>query len=124
FGIYNFVSGLNAAGALFAQVPALRTYVALDILLGGGVLAYSFYAGLALWRVRPHAVRTVKRFFAVSLAYAVLAIFLPVLAGLPPQFIGPLAAVGGAALAKGAIYVTVWTLYLNRSQRVKATYAM
>jgi Protein of unknown function (DUF2569) len=121
-GIYNLVSGYSAASAFFAQIPALQTYMLVEFLVAAGVIAYSVYAGGSLWLVKPNAIHTVKHFFVVILCYAAIEIFLPFLVGLPPNLSGPIAAASAGAFVKGIIYVTIWSLYLNRSRRVKATF--
>jgi hypothetical protein len=87
-----------------------------------GLIAFSIYAGVGLWSIRPGAVRTAKKYFLFYLGYAVIAAALPFMAGLPSA--ANEAVIGGAVKGTlgGLVSFAIWYSYLNKSERVKATY--
>lgn len=85
--------------------------------------AFSFYTGIALWRVAHNALRLVKVYFVCYLVIAVLAIVAGIL-GAPATRVSQTPSqdnfltVGFRAL----IWVAIWWSYFRKSKRVKATY--
>ena len=82
----------------------------------------SVYAGLALWRIRPGAVRTAEIYLLCFLCYQGIAAVLPFLAGLPASANHGLTEAVYKNLTRGLLYFGLWYSYLNKSKRVKATY--
>jgi hypothetical protein len=112
----------NEAVRLADQFPGLLTITAVDTFLTLGMMAFSLYAGVSLWRVKPGAVQTAKRCLLCFLAYTVVASILPFLAGLPSEVNEVLIAEVFKDAARTFIYVGIWYSYLNKSVRVKATF--
>jgi hypothetical protein len=120
--IYNLVSGYNEVSPYFEQFPGLVTVTIVNGMLSIGLMVFSIYAGIALWNIRPGAVKIAKKYLLVFLGCSILAIFIPFMAGLPSKanktMIGE--------FVKGAIrslfYFVIWYSYLNKSKRVKTTY--
>jgi hypothetical protein len=89
-----------------------------NLLLG----AFSLYAGICLWRVRPNALRLVKVYFVLVLSIATLAILASVVTThSAPSSETPQTNVltDGARMLIG---VAIWWSYFKKSKRVKATY--
>ena len=120
--IFNLVSGYNEASPYFDQFPGLVNLAIVDGMLSIGLMVFSIYVGIALWKIRQGAVKIAKKYLLVFLGYSILAIFLPFMAGVPSE--ANEAMIG--EVAKGAIgsfiYFAIWYSYLNKSQRVKTTY--
>jgi hypothetical protein len=85
-------------------------------------MAFSIYAGLGLWRIRPGAVRTAEIYLLCFLCYQGIAAVLPFLAGFPASANHALTEAVYRNLARSLLYFGVWYSYLNKSERVKATY--
>jgi len=100
----------------------LVRFAVIDGLLCSLTVAFSVYAGIRLWDIRPGAVRTAKRFLWCIVGYHAVLLFLPFLAGLPKIATGAMIVSAVTELMGALVYVGLWTSYLNRSQRVRATY--
>lgn len=120
--VYNLATAYNETLPFFDEYPGLKMLFYVDGLLSLILMILSVRAGIALWTIKPGAVKIAKNYLLIFLGYSLIAIFLPFLAGLP--------SVANEAMipevAKGAIqaliYFGVWYSYLNVSKRVKATY--
>lgn len=108
---------------LYERFPELQLTFIFDALLRLGLMAFSIYAGTALWRVRPNAVALAKMSWALFLGFAILSIFLPLTAGLPPEAYPQIIREGFRGAFGPFLAYQLWTAYLNKSKRVKATYA-
>lgn len=120
---YTLVTAARDASPYFAQFPGLRTVTIVDAVLSMGLMAFSVYAGLLLWRVRPGALRIARLYFLAFLGYHVIAAALPFMAGLPAEANPAMISVVGWSTARSAVYFAVWYTYLARSKRVAETYA-
>ena len=94
----------------------------IDALLSVALITFSIYAGIGLWRIRTNAVRTVKRYLYFFLGYQAISAILPFMAGLPSEANEAMIAEVIRGTISNLAYFTIWYLYLNRSERVKATY--
>lgn len=113
----------NSASSLAGQYPGLMRVTLADSVLSAGLCAFSIYAGVQLWKIRPNAVRTAKRYLLASLLYSFVAAALPFFAGLPSMADDELAGQAVMTVVRGLLYYGVWYSYLERSKRVEATYA-
>jgi hypothetical protein len=82
-------------------------------------MCFSIYAGVALWTVKSGAVKIAKTYLLVFLAYSVIECLLLFTVGLPSDIV---LEQGIKQILRTAIYFAVWYAYLNKSQRVTATY--
>jgi hypothetical protein len=108
----------------FARFPRLEVMTIIDNSLSLGLMVFSIYAGMQLWRVRPHAVPTAKKYFVCLLVYQGIASVLPFMAGLPPEANQEMFKQVIGDGIRAVIGVAIWYSYLNKSQRVQATYAL
>lgn len=106
----------------FHRFPGLLVVTVIDTLLIVGLMTFSIYAGVGLWRIRPGAVRTAKRFLLCVLGYLPIAAVLPFMAGLPPAATGAIIIHVIDEAMSGVAFFAIWYSYLNKSERVKATY--
>jgi hypothetical protein len=106
----------------FDRFPRLAVIMGIDSLLSLSLMGYSIYAGVGLWRIRPGAVRTAKRYLVSYLVYLVIAAVLPFTAGLPSAANTAMLGVIFKGFVRGGIFFGIWYSYLGTSQRVKATY--
>jgi hypothetical protein len=120
--LFNLVFVTSALKPHFDQHPDLLRLMLIGGVCRIGLMVYSIYAGISLWRSVPTAPETAAKYFVVVAIYAVVSVFLPALAGVPEDIYRTMAA---SALANGLItvvYAALWYLYLKKSKRVKATY--
>jgi len=83
-----------------------------------GLICFSIYAGISLWKIRPRAVKIAKTFLLLCLVEPIISIWLPVLIGAGQELM-----IEVAKESYGPIfYVITWYSYLSKSKRVKATY--
>lgn len=116
------VASYGEAAPYLHQFPGLMVVTVIDTLLCIGLMAFSIYAGTALWRIRPGAVRTAKRYLLCFLGYQAVAAILPFMAGLPPEANGAMIEPIVTNAFRGVLFVAIWHSYLNKSKRVSATY--
>jgi hypothetical protein len=109
----------GADASLLGYIAGLDSLISISLALAG------IYAGVRLLRVKPGAVRTAKRYLAVSAGYFILVGLIGV-AGLIAQAGEPVkpdemttALVPGV---RGLFYVVIWLSYLTKSKRVANTY--
>jgi hypothetical protein len=108
----------------FDRFPGLLVIAVIDTFLSTGLMAFSIYAGVGLWLIRPGAVQTAKKYLLCILAYYAVAAVLPFMAGLPSTANETMIAGAVTNILRGIIYVAVWYSYLNKSKRVRATYEL
>jgi hypothetical protein len=91
---------------------------------GLGLTVSSLYVGIALWTVKPNAVRTAKAFLIVALACSIATDFTCLSLGTSVLFWTPTPTVGGTVkdLVGKAVSFAIWFTYFKESKRVKATY--
>jgi len=104
------------------KFPGLQQTFAIAAVLTVGLMVFSIYAGMALWTQRLGAVGIAKTYLQVFLGAAILGIFLPVIAGLPPELCSQLIREGFRQAFGPYLFYCIWNSYLNKSKRVKATY--
>jgi hypothetical protein len=114
--------GYNESSKYFGQFPGLLVVTVIDTFLSLGVMAFSVYAGIGLWRIRPGAVRMAKRYLLCFLGYQAIAAILPFMAGLPSAANEAMIMQVAKDTFRSVIYIAVWYSYLNKSKRVQATY--
>lgn len=118
----NIITYNDETSQFFNQYPGLRNVVYIDGFLSLALMVLSIRAGVALWGIKPGAVKIAKEYFIYYLGYSVIAVFLPFTAGLPSEVNDAMI----PEVAKGAIqtvfFIGIWYRYLNVSKRVNATY--
>ncbi len=107
----------------FDQFPRLRVITDIETILIICIMVFSISAGVGLWKIRPGAVRMAKIYLLCNLAFQIIAAILLLLAGFPAEANKAMLPVLIRGSLTGILYVLIWYLYLNKSKRVKATYA-
>lgn len=118
----SLVSIYARSHAYFAEFPGLLAVTVIEAVLSVPLMVFSVFAGLDLWRVRPRAVRTAKRYLRALLIYSFIIIPLPFVAGLPSAANEAMLAAVIVQSASIWLGVGIWYAYLSRSKRVRATY--
>ena len=118
----SLAAGYRESSEYFDQFPGLLVIIVIDTFLSLGLMAFSVYAGIGLWRVRPGAVQMAKRFLLCFLGYLVVAAVLPFMAGLPSAANEVMIVEVIKEMFRGVIYFAIWYTYLNKSKRVRDTY--
>ena len=130
--VLTFACPVSLLYQTFAQtVPALlnthdlKQTVLLSVrtLLFLGVSGFSFVAGVALWMIKPGAVKFAKRFWltylCVHFAYFVFWALL-----VRPSHLSSVAPMVWHHVAGPLLPYFLWTVYLEHSKRVRATYPL
>lgn len=120
--INNIYSSFKISSPFFELYPGLRLITIIDGILSIGIVCFSVYAGISLWRVRPNGIAIVKAFLLIFMGYAVVANILPFLAGLPANANEAMIAQAFIGVLRSAIFVFIWYMYLEKSKRVHATF--
>ena len=116
--------GFAGSSEYFAQFPGLLVITVVDTILSVSLMAFSIYAGVRLWGIRPGAVRMAKIYLLCFLAYLAVSAVLPFMAGLPSAANEAMIGEVARDTFSGVIYFAIWYSYLNKSQRVRATYQL
>jgi hypothetical protein len=122
--LYNLITSYNETSQYFDQFPGLQNLLYIDGFLSVLLMVLSIRAGIALWSIKPGAVKIAENYFLIILGYSVIviAVFPPFIAGLPSEANDAMI----QEVAKGTIqrlfFFGIWYWYLNVSKRVKATY--
>jgi hypothetical protein len=106
---------------LNTQSLKLGALLSVYALLFLGVAAFSFAAGLALWMIKPGAVRLAKRFWLTFIC-AHLGYFGFWALLFRPSHLSSVAAMAWYHVAGPLAPFYLWTVYLEHSKRVRATY--
>jgi hypothetical protein len=112
----------QASKPYFDQQPELFRMILVSGIFRIALAVFSMYAGLALWRVLPGAVKVARRYFICLFLYLLLSLFLPALLGVPGQPSSQSAATDYLNVAITTVYVILWYIYLGKSKRVRSTY--
>ena len=120
--IYNLITSYNETAPLFDLYPGLKYLIYIDSLLSLILMSFSIRAGITLWTIKPNAVKIAKNYFLGFMAYSVIAIFLPLIAGLPSEANEAMIPEIIKGFVQSLIFFGIWYSYLNISKRVKTTY--
>jgi hypothetical protein len=91
---------------------------------GLGLTAFAVYTGIALWTIKPNAVRTAKTLLIVGFAYNAITELACLSLGTSVLFWAPTPTVESTVgdEVTNAISFVIWFTYFKESKRVKATY--
>lgn len=120
--LYNLITSYDETSTLFDLYPGLQNLLYIDGFLSTVLMLLSIRAGIALWTIKPNAVKTAKNYFWIFLGYSVVAIFLPFIAGLPSEVNVATIPEVIKGFVHSLVYFGIWYSYLDVSKRVKATY--
>jgi hypothetical protein len=120
--IVNLSSSYQKVSPLFRQFPGLYTVSVVDFVLNAGVMCFSIYAGVGLWKKKQGAVHIAKRYLMTFLLYTVVASVLPFMAGLPSEANEAMIAELFKDGFRSLLFFAIWYSYLNKSRRVKNTF--
>jgi hypothetical protein len=111
-----------------ATAPALRGALLAEVVLEITLAGLAAYAGWALYRMRPKAVKIAKVYFIIMFWLALFGLGM-LLATAPivsqtqaNALLNTLRAPATVASIRQAILSLVWLIYLQRSKRVRVTY--
>jgi hypothetical protein len=118
----SLAAGYGESSKYFHQFPGLLVITVIDTFLSVGLVAFSVYAGIGLWTIRPGAVQMARRYLFFFLGYLAISAILPFMAGLPSSVHEAMFAQVARDTFRGVIFFAIWYSYLNKSKRVSATY--
>jgi hypothetical protein len=107
-----------------AEYPSLDTAIMIFQLLIGGSIAVWAYTAWVLYRREPGTLKTAQTSFLLGAALRIAGSYsIPLLGGLPPETSRSLIQQALPFTVISLAMVSVWYLYLTRSQRVREIYA-
>jgi len=118
----NLIASYEESALYFDVFPGIKKVIYIDTFLSILLMIKSVRAGIALWSVKPGAVKTAKNYFLIFTGYCIVVFFLPFTAGLPSEANDVMLLEGFFELIKSSVFFGIWYSYLNVSKRVKATY--
>jgi hypothetical protein len=124
FTLVTFLMSFQIAQDIAFYYPRFMTITIIDLVLGVGLMIFSIYAGVLLWRVKPNAVRMAKRYLIIFIIYAIISSVLPLMVGFEDKIVASMAGALIKGLAGSIVYFGIWYSYLTISKRVKATYGV
>jgi len=113
--LFGTLSTLGEYSKTVKDIPSLKGVALIFVFISLGLIAFGFYAGVSLWRVRLGAVNLTKKYLIVEFSTLSAIVLFAVAGG------ENIASAIGMLIALG-IYLAIWYSYLNKSKRVKATY--
>ena len=120
--LFNLTTSYNETSEYFSLFPGLERVFYIDSLLSLVIMGLSIRAGIALWTIKPGAVKIAKNYLLILLGYNAIAVVLPFTAGLPSEVNSAMIPEIIKGVFQALIFFGVWYSYLNKSKRVKATY--
>lgn len=112
----------DIAKSLFGTNKNLFYMIFINGIFTTGLMVFSIYAGLSLWRLTINAVMTAKRYLKSIFIYSAITILLPYIFGVSEIHYKKF---GGNNWLNSIItmcYAMIWYIYLIKSKRVKWTY--
>jgi len=83
--IFNLVTSYTETVDYMDQFSGIKMLLYTDGILSTILMILSIRAGIALWSIKPDAVKTAKNYLHIFLGYSVISVFLPFMAGLPSE---------------------------------------
>ena len=120
--VYNLMTAYEEVGPILETDPPAKVFFLGHAAFCIGLVAFSYYAGLSLWKIRPHAVAKAKVYLGVYLVYNVAVFGLMLLHGLSTEGNRQEFTQAVQGLAGSFFWFAVWFAYLVKSKRVRATY--
>ena len=122
FTLINLIIGYKEFNNSFESFPGLLTIIIFDTIISICLMIFSIYAGIALWTIKPKAVKIAKIYLLFFLGYTIIFIFF--------LFIINFSSISSENILgenlknefRSLAYLIIWYTYLNKSKRVKATY--
>jgi hypothetical protein len=98
-------------------------YWAIDAAARIGLACWSIYCGVCLLKLKPNAPRTTKRYFIALFLYGALGVVIAIAAGTKSFTASASIDSGMLPYFRGFLGIILWYSYLERSKRVRNTYA-
>ncbi len=120
--LLNLFAASNLAKPFFETHKNLFNLILVSGIFTIGLIIFSIYAGLCLWRLTANAVSIAKKYFKSIFVYSAVAIFLPDIFGVSEDIYKK---IGGNHVLNSLItmcYAIAWYIYLSKSKRVRFTY--
>ncbi len=123
-GIVDTYKSIQGNNLLFDKHPGLYSILRADIILSSIVTYFSINAGWSLYTIKAGAIKKVKTYFLIAIAYRIAAYFLPFsLQDLPKEYMDSISNEIFKDTIKPMISISAWYLYIIKSKRVKNTYS-
>lgn len=120
--LYALSASYKESHLYFNRFPGLQAIFYIDSFLCAILIILSIRAGIALWRIKPRAVKIAKNYLLFYLVFSIIEIFLPFFAGLPQQVNEAMIPMVLKVAVQSITFFGIWYSYLSFSKRVKITY--
>lgn len=120
--LINLFMTTNSTGTDFGKHPELFRLTIVGGIPTIGLMVFSLYAGLCLWKRVPGAVVVARKYLVCLFFFSIFSLFLPDMVGVTEKLYPGISAVNGLNVAVNTAHVAAWYLYLILSRRVRATY--
>ncbi len=113
---------MEAVRLVGGRFPGFATIAYIEIALILVMIAFSLYAGISLWMIRPKAVTIAKFYLGFVVIVSIIDFILVSSIDLPGAAQSEMTRTAVIGVVGSIFYAVIWTAYLNSSQRVQATY--
>lgn len=124
-----FILGMTIFSPILTALNLVKEFEGLglvaifDAVISVPLMFFGIYAGVRLWKIRPNAVRTAKRYLVAYFVYSAAILLLVILGSISAQTNEKTSSQEIVTVARSFIYAIIWYSYLAKSKRVAATYA-
>jgi hypothetical protein len=120
--LVNLFMATHSTGSDFDRHPELFRLTLIEGIPKIGLMVFSLYAGLCLWKMVPGAVAVARKYLVCLFCFSVFSLFLPGMAGVTEASYPGISGANDINIMITMAYVAALYLYLGLSKRVRATY--
>ena len=120
--IYTLYSTYEVVSPLFSGYPGIKGLSYVTFALFSIVIVFSVYAGIALWTIKPYAVKITKIYLITFLVINLTQPALLFLFELPQELVDASLEAPFSFYIQPIVFFIIWFSYLTFSERVKETY--
>jgi len=121
--LYDLITSHELNVQLIVLDPDIESLINISIVLYVVVTVLSVRAGIALWKIKPRAVKIAKNYLLILFVYSIISILLTLMTKqISEEKIDLIADVDKSQI-RPLISFVIWYWYLSVSKRVKATYS-
>jgi len=122
--LWLMVAVYTAFAPYLAGSPGLLVAICASLLIAACSVVFGVYAGLGLWLIRPRAVNTAKNALLFGFAADIITATIEIASAPGASQSGSLLRQIEVSLVPSLIFFVLCFAYLNRSERVHATYEL
>lgn len=121
--IYKLITNYLAIGNFFDEYKGIKASLIVDNILSIIVTLLSIRAGIALWKIKPNALKIAKNYLRILILYIIVSVLIPFTIDIPLELRNKFVAeLINIAIIRG-VYIFICYAYLLSSTRVDYTYS-